>query len=113
MQHRALCAPGHLQPDRVAWEQLCKHRVALFVRAPTGRLSGELSARATRRIRFANTVTNVPPGQPKNLRLKLTRQGKRIAPMLIRQGTRKLRGFFEVRNSAGGIDIIPLSVRLR
>lgn len=63
---------------------------------PAGRLRDKLSATASKRIRFAAATTNVPPGQPKKLRLKLTRKGKRTATMLIRQGTRKLRGVFEI-----------------
>lgn len=94
-------------------ENNCENDVTLFVRAPAGRLRGELSARATKRIRFAFAITNIPPGRIEDVTLTLTKPGKRTRKNLIQQGKRKLRGTLEIRNSAGGIDTIPLSVRLR
>lgn len=91
----------------------CVNDVTLFVSAPAGRLSGELAARATKRIRFAAAITNIPRGRIEKVRLALTKRGKRRAKDLMQQGKRKLGGILQIRNAAGGTDSIPLTLRLR
>jgi hypothetical protein len=45
--------------------------------------------------------------------LKLTGKGTKLASMLVKQGRKKLRGEIRISNAPGGIDIIPISVRLK
>ena len=46
--------------------------------------------------------------------LKLTSKGQELRSKLIGQGKKKLRGGeMRISNTAGGIDIIPLTVRLK
>jgi len=88
----------------------CTNRIDLFVRAPR-RLAEDAAARQ-RRIRFAFiNVTNVPPGQTENVRLRLTPRGRRI----FRTSTaNRLRGVLEIRNAPGTvIDTTRVRIRLR
>jgi hypothetical protein len=64
-----------------------------------------------RRIRFAAAgVVNVPAGETRTVRLRLTRSGKRI----VNSGTRRiLSGVLEIRNSPGGIQNIPIRIRIK
>ena len=88
----------------------CTARVTLFAFVPRARLSDRLAAQVQRRIRFAAAAVNVPPGETRTVRLGLTRGGKRI----VNSGTRRiLRGFLEIRNSPGGIQNIPIRIRIK
>ena len=97
----------------------CNNRVTLFVdtraRRNTSalRLSDERVARAPRLVRFAAVIRNFPAGQTTNVPFKLTPKGRKVASMLVQQGRKKLRGVVRISNAAGGIDIIPLTVRLK
>jgi len=63
-----------------------------------------------RRIRFAAGVVNVPPGETRTVRLRLTPRGKRI----VNSGTRRLlRGVLEIRNSPGGIQTTAIRIRIK
>ena len=89
----------------------CTARVTLFAFVPRARLSDRPAAQVVRsRIRFAAAAVNVPPGESRTVRLRLTPRGKRI----VRSGTRKvLRGVLEIRNSPGGIQNIPIRIRIK
>ena len=99
---------------------ICRNQIKLFIdtraRRDTDarRLSEERAARP-RRVPFAAAVTNLPGDKTKNVRLQLTPNGKKLAPTLRRQGKIKLRGMMEISNHVGGrgIDIIPLTLRLK
>ena len=92
----------------------CENDVTLLVRAPAGRLSRELAARAPKRmIRFAAAVTNIPPGRNEDVRLTLTKRGAQTANNVIKQGKTKLMAIMEIRNAGGGTDTIPLTLRLQ
>ena len=61
-------------------------------------------------IRFAFGVANVPPGEIKNVRLRLTSPGRRI----VKMGKRRLKGVIEIRNTPGDlIDRTPVKIRIR
>jgi len=62
------------------------------------RLGDEASDKAPRRFRFAAGVANIPPGDNGIVRLKPTRQGKRIVGTTKK---RRLRGVIEIRNTPG------------
>jgi len=89
----------------------CTARVTLFAFVPRARLSDRLAAQVVRsRIRFAAAVVNVPPGETRTVRLRLTPRGKRI----VNSGTRRvLTGVLEIRNSPGGIQTTPIRIRIR
>ncbi|MGH8565314.1 MAG: hypothetical protein ACREXW_14995 [Gammaproteobacteria bacterium] len=93
----------------------CTARVRLFALLPRARRLSDRPAaqsvrRTLRRIRFAAGVANVPPGETRTVRLRLTRRGKRI----VNSGTRRiLRGVLEIRNSPGGIQTTPIRLRIR
>ena len=88
----------------------CTNRIDLFVRRAAVRLGDAAPTRAPRRIRFAFGIANVPPGEPANVRLRLTSRGKRIA----RSGKRRLSGVIEIRNTPGDIiDSTPVRIRIR
>ena len=89
----------------------CTARVTLFAFVPRARLSDRSAAQVVRsRIRFAAAVVNVPPGETRTVRLRVTPRGKRI----VNSGTRRvLRGVLEIRNSAGGIQNTPIRIRIR
>ena len=88
----------------------CTARVTLFALLPRARLSDRPAAQVQRRIRFAAAVVNVPPGETRTVRLRLTPRGKRI----VNSGTRRiLRGVLEIRNSPGGIQNIPIRIRIK
>jgi len=62
------------------------------------------------RIRFAAAAVNVPPGESRTVRLRVTPRGRRI----VNSGTRRiLRGVLEIRNSPGGVQNIPVPIRIR
>jgi large repetitive protein len=89
----------------------CTAQATLFASVPRARrLSDRPAAQAVRRIRFAAGVVNVPPGETRTVRLRLTPGGKRI----VNSGTRRiLRGALEIRNSVGGIQNIPIRIRIK
>jgi uncharacterized repeat protein (TIGR01451 family) len=91
----------------------CTSDVRLTVRARDVRLGRDpsASARARRRITFASSVVNVPPGQTDVFQLRLTRNGRKN----VRQGKMKrLRGRLEVRNTIGAtVSNTPITIRLR
>ena len=90
----------------------CTAQVTLFASVPRARLSDRPAAqavRAVRRIRFAAGVVNIPAGETRTVRLRLTPRGKRIA----NSGPRRiLRGILEIRNSGGGIQNTPIRIRI-
>ena len=89
---------------------LCTNQIRFFVRERDVRLSERTSTKAPRRIRFAAGVTNIPPAGTANVRLKLTKQGKKIVRTSKR---RSLRGVMEIRNSAGTVSSTRIRIRLR
>ncbi len=98
----------NLEPDRGS---LCINRINLIVRASAIRPSENTSAKARRSIRFAFGVANIPPGQTADVRLRLTKKGKRIVRTASR---RRLRGVLEIRNTVGiPISNTPITIRLR
>ena len=94
-------------------ESNCQNKVTLFVDTRARRLSDERAVRPRRLVRFAAASRSFPGGQTQNVPLKLTSKGKKLARTLVMQGKKKLRGQMEISNAAGGIDIIPLTVRLK
>ncbi len=91
----------------------CSNPIDLFAFVPrrSARVSDDSAAKAPRRIRFASAVANVPPGQTQNVRLRLTRAGKRIVRTSKR---RRLRGVVEIRNTPGElISTTQIRIRLR
>lgn len=87
----------------------CTNRITLFVRASTVRLSDKVSAKTRRRIRFSAGVANVPPGQTKFVKLKLTKRGRDLM-----KGKKRLRGVMEIRNTPGtAVSTIPITIRLK
>ena len=89
----------------------CTARVTLFAFVPRARrLSDQSAVRALRRIPFAAGVANVPSGETRTVKLRLTPRGKRI----VNSGTRRvLRGVLEIRNSPGGIQTTPIRIRIK
>ena len=88
----------------------CTAQVTLFASLPRARLSDRPAVRAPRRIRFAAGVVNVPPGETRTVRLRVTPRGRRI----VNSGTRRiLRGILEIRNSPGGVQNIPIRIRIK
>ncbi|MDQ3773538.1 MAG: hypothetical protein M3461_03750 [Pseudomonadota bacterium] len=90
----------------------CTAQVTLFASVPRARrLSDRPAAQVVRsRIRFAAAVVNIPPGQTRSVRLRVTPRGKRI----VNSGTRRiLRGVLEIRNSVGGIQNVPIRIRIK
>jgi len=75
-------------------------------------LSEPASTKAPRRIRFAfGGVTNIPPGEIRNVRLRPTRQGKKIVRTSPRSS---LRGVLEIRNAPGDLlSSTRIRIRLR
>ena len=88
----------------------CTNQIDLFAFVPRNslRLSDDTPARAQTRIRFAFGISNIPPGEIADVRLKLTKRGKKIA----RMGTKRLRGVLEIRNTPGDL-INSTQVRIR
>ena len=98
----------------------CKNKVTLFVDTRAGRdtrarrLSDERASRSPKLVPFAAASTNFPGGKTKNVPLKLTSKGQELKRKLEMQGKKKRRGGeMRISNTAGGIDIIPLIVRLK
>ncbi len=88
----------------------CTVQIDFFVSRSAARLSEPASTKGPGRIRFAAGITNIPPGATANVRLRPTRQGRRI----VRTSTRRsLRGVMEIRNSAGTVTSTRIRIRLR
>lgn len=90
----------------------CGIRTTLLARVPrsASRLSDEKLAKApTRLVRFAFGVSNIPPLQTANVRLRLTPAGRRIVQT---SKPRRLRGVIEIRNTAGDL-LSSTKVRIR
>ena len=67
--------------------------------------------KAPGRLRFAAGVANIPPGANGIVRLKLTRQGRRIVGTTTK---RRFRGVLEIRNTPGtAFSNTPIRIRLR
>jgi hypothetical protein len=74
----------------------CNSAVNLFVRADALRLDGDRAA--PKHIRFASGVAHIEPGQIANVRIRLTKRGRRI----VRTTTRTtLRGRLQIENPGG------------
>ncbi len=88
----------------------CINSINVFVSANALRASGETrDTRAARRIRFAFGLSNIPPGQTGNVRLKLTGAARRF----VRTTTnKKIRAVMEIRNVAGTA-VLPIRVSIR
>lgn len=97
----------------------CANRVDVSVFAP--RRSGSSSdalglsddqsavARARKRVLYAFGIANVPVGETRNVRLKLTKAGRRIA----QSGVTKLRGVMDIQNVAQTAVVRTPQVRIR
>jgi hypothetical protein len=88
----------------------CTAQVTLFASVPRAQLSDRPAAQAVRRIRFAAGVVNVPPGETRTVRLRVTPRGRQI----VNSGTRRiLKGVLEIRNSPGGIQTTPIRIKIK
>jgi hypothetical protein len=88
----------------------CQTSVIIFVRASALRLDDDSAAKVANRIRFAAGAANIPPGGTANVRLRLTKRGRRI----VRANEhRRLRGVMEIRNSVGPVQSVRVRIRLR
>jgi len=88
----------------------CTVQIDFFVSRSAARSIEPASTKAPKRIRFAAGITNIPAGETANVRLKPTKQGKKI----VRTSTRRsLRGVMEIRNSAGTFSSTQIRIRLR
>jgi hypothetical protein len=61
------------------------------------------------RIRLASGVTSLPPGEIGNMRLRLTKAGRKIVRTSPR---RSLIGAFEIRNSVGAILSFRINIKI-
>jgi len=94
-----------------ASEAQCTNRIDISVSRSAVRWSEPASTKAPRRIRFAFGVTNIQPGEIRNVRLRPTRQGKKIVRTSPR---RSLRGVLEIRNTPGDLlSSTRIRIRLR
>lgn len=89
----------------------CTNQVNIFVRRSAVKLGDDTAAKGPSKLRFAFGVANIPPDQTANVRLKLTKKGKKI----VRTSKQKrLRGVMEIRNSAGtAVSSTPIRIRFR
>ncbi len=86
-------------------------RVTLFVSARNVRGGEAAAIKAPSRIKFATGVTNVPPSGTATVRLRPTSRGK---PIIRTSRKKRLRGFLEIRNTAGAVvSNTPIRIRLR
>lgn len=94
----------------------CANRVDVSVFAPRRSgsssdalgLSDDQSAQARKRVRYAFGIANVPVGETRNVRLKLTKAGRRIAQSSVT----RLRGVMDIQNVAQTA-VVRTQVRLR
>ena len=89
---------------------LCINQIKVTVTKKALRSSGGASVKAPG-VPFASGAANVAPGQPGNVRLKLTQRGRRF----VRSGKKKkIRGVMEISNAAGtSVSTIPITIRIR
>jgi hypothetical protein len=67
--------------------------------------------RAPRRIGFASGVANVPPGETRPVKLKLTSAGRKF---IKNTNKKRLMAVIAIRNTPGtAIDTTPITIRLR
>ena len=86
-------------------------RVTLFVAGRTVRLSEGALAKAPARIKFAAGVANIPPGETRPVRLRLTSRGKTIISTFNKK---RIKAFMEIRNTARTpISTTPIRIRFR
>jgi uncharacterized repeat protein (TIGR01451 family) len=76
----------------------CTNRVNVFTRVRSSRSTDALAGKASRRVKFATAVTNVPPGQTVKVRLRPTKSGEQI---IRKTKLKTLRGVLEISNSPG------------
>lgn len=86
----------------------CSNRVNLFVRASAVRLADEPLARV-RRIKFASGIANIPPGDTRRVKLRLTKKGKAIVQNTDKK---RLRGILAISNTSGTL-VSETRVRIR
>ncbi len=89
---------------------VCTNRARITVSGNALRASDDTSAKA-RRVRFAAGVANIPPGETRLLRLKLTSRGRSF----VRSTTkRRIRGVMQITNAAGTtVSPTPIVLRIR
>ncbi|MCI0372798.1 MAG: FG-GAP-like repeat-containing protein, partial [candidate division NC10 bacterium] len=94
-----------------AFGTACTNPLRLLVDIPR-RLAGDVAGKGRNRVGFAfSNATNVPPGETRNVTLRLTRAGKQIFKTST---TNRLRGVIEIRNTPGTvIDTPRIRIRLR
>jgi len=86
-------------------------RVTLFVSARNVRGGEAAAIKAPSRIKFASGIANVPPGGTATVRLRPTSRGK---PIIRTSRKKRLRGFLEIRNTAGAVvSNTPIRIRLK
>lgn len=89
----------------------CTNQINVSVLARDVRLSEETQAKASRRIRFAFGVANIPPGQTGRVRIKPTPRGRKI---IQTSKKRRFAGVMEITNTPGtAINRIPIRIKLR
>jgi hypothetical protein len=85
----------------------CNSAVHVFVRADASRLDGDPAA--PKRVKLASGVAQIDPGQIANVRIGLTKRGRRI----VRATTRTtLRGRLQFHNP-GGTHETQVRIKLR
>jgi len=91
----------------------CNNRIDLIAFVPRSalRLSGDESTRAPKRIQFAAGTSNIQAGATANVKLRLTKRGKRVVRMLKRS---RIKGVLEIRNTFGTlISNTPVKIKIR
>lgn len=90
---------------------LCTNQINLLVRARDVRSSDNPLVRAPRQITLATAVANIPAGQTVNVRVPLTKRGKKI----VRNSTRRrVKGIIQIEDDIGTlISATPVRIRLR
>jgi hypothetical protein len=89
---------------------LCTNQINVTVTKKAVRSARGASVKAPG-VPFASGAANVAPGQPGNVRLKLTKRGRQF----VRSGKKKkLRGIMEISNVAGtSFSAIPITIRIK
>jgi hypothetical protein len=88
----------------------CDTKVDLFVNVKSIRLKDGTMAKASRRIKFAAAVANIPPGETVSVRPTLTKRGRTI---LRANRNRKIEGVMMIRNAITGDLFSSTRVRIR
>ena len=81
--------------------------IDIAVRTRALRASDGTLVKASKLIRFAAGATNVPPGGTQQLRVKLTKQGKRLVRATKK---RRLKGVLGIREIAATVSNTPLTI---